>query len=56
MLALATLAIVVYPAAINFSAVAFPTPGNDVSVSKADLSLDFLADMNDASCLKISIC
>ena len=56
MLAPATLAIVVYPAAINFSAVAFPTPGIEVRVSKADLSLDFLADMSDASSLKISIC
>ena len=52
----ATLASVVYPAAINFSAVVFPTPGNEVSASKVDLSLDSLPDMSNAPCREVSIC
>jgi hypothetical protein len=30
--------------------VPFPTPGSEVSVLKADLSLDSLPDMSNASC------
>ena len=52
----AILANVVYPAAINFSAVVFPTPGNEVSASKVDLSLDSLPDMSNAPCREVSIC